>query len=63
MIARRLLAIWRRARRARTDLDAVSYLAAVVGGVAFLAALTGALGPTLDAGVIHTTPAQHHAAR
>lgn len=63
MSARRLLSIWRRARRAGTDLDAVSYFAAVVGGVVFLVALTGALGPTLDAGVAHATAAQHHATR
>jgi hypothetical protein len=63
MSARRLLSIWRRARRAGTDLDAVSYLAAVVAGVVFLATMTGALGPTLDAEVIHTPAAQHHAAR
>ncbi|WP_438859297.1 hypothetical protein [Achromobacter spanius] len=56
MSARVLIAVWKRARHAGWDLDAVCYLAGVVGGVAFLAAMTGALGPTLDA-----EPQQHQA--
>ncbi|MFY1915844.1 hypothetical protein ACOTB6_30165 [Achromobacter xylosoxidans] len=46
---RRLHVVWRRARRTGRDLDAVAYVAFVAGGVLFLAALTGALGPSLDA--------------
>ncbi|AMG45497.1 hypothetical protein AL520_14380 [Achromobacter xylosoxidans] len=49
MSARCLLALWRRARRSGRDLDAVSYLVGTVGGALFLAAMTGVLGPSLDA--------------
>jgi hypothetical protein len=48
MSARRLFIAWRRARRTGRDLDLVAYAAGVVGGTLFLAAMTGALGPTLD---------------
>lgn len=48
-MSRRLRTIWRRARRTGGDLDAAAYAAGIVGGVIFLAALTGVLGPTLDA--------------
>ena len=44
----RLRVVWRRARRTGRDLDAVAYVAVVAGGVLFLAALTGTLGPSLD---------------
>lgn len=46
---RRLRIVWRRARRTGRDLDAAAYAAGIVGGVIFLAAMTGVLGPTLDA--------------
>ncbi|CAB3862734.1 hypothetical protein LMG26858_02306 [Achromobacter anxifer] len=49
-MTRRLIAFWRRARRTGRDLDLAAYAAAIVGGTVFLAAMTGALGPTLDAG-------------
>ncbi|MGB3432423.1 hypothetical protein [Achromobacter sp.] len=48
-MTRRLLAIWRRARRAGRDLDLAAYGAGVVGGTVFLAFITGGLGPSLDA--------------
>ena len=63
MNARRFLAACQRARRAGRDLDAVSYFAGVVGGVVFLAAMTGAVGPSLDAAPGQGPTAQHHAAR
>lgn len=49
MSARRLLALWRRARRTGRDLDLAAYGAALVGGTVFLAFVTGVLGPSLDA--------------
>ncbi|CAB3660099.1 hypothetical protein LMG26696_03325 [Achromobacter pulmonis] len=54
---RRLRVVWRRARRTGRDLDAAAYAAFVAGGVLFLVAFTGALGPSLDA---HAAP---HSAR
>lgn len=64
MNARHLIAMWKRVRRAGWDLDAVCYLAGVVGGVVFLAAMTGALGPTLDAEPQHRQAGtERHAAR
>lgn len=48
-MTRRLCTLWRRARRTGRDLDAVAYAAFIAGGVLFLAALSGALGPSLDA--------------
>ncbi|MCY1518524.1 hypothetical protein D9M68_532450 [compost metagenome] len=44
---RRLLTLWRRARRTGRDLDAVGYLAGAVAFVMLIA--TGIAGPTLDA--------------
>lgn len=62
--ARALIAAWKRTCRAGWDLDAVCYLTGVVGGVAFLAAMTGALGPTLDAEPQHhQAGTERHAAR
>ena len=49
MTARALLARWRRARRTGRDLDYAAYAALVVGGTLFLAAMTGAIGPSIDA--------------
>ncbi|SSW67242.1 hypothetical protein AVE30378_02522 [Achromobacter veterisilvae] len=46
---RRLRITWRRARRTGRDLDLVAYVAGIVGATAFLVAMTGVLGPTLDA--------------
>lgn len=60
---RRLCIVWRRARRTGRDLDAASYAAGIVGGVIFLAAMTGVLGPTLDAPRHHQAGAERHASR
>lgn len=46
---RRLRVNWRRARRTGRDLDIAGYAVGIAGGVLMLAALTGVLGPTLDA--------------
>jgi hypothetical protein len=46
---RRLRITWRRARRTGRDLNLAAYAAAIAGGTLYLVALTGALGPTLDA--------------
>ncbi len=59
---RRLRVTWRRARRTGRDLDAAAYATGIVGGVIFLAALTGVLGPSLDA-QRHQAGAERHAAR
>lgn len=48
-MARRLRILWRRARRAGLDLDVAAYAAFVAGATVLLAAMTGVLGPTLDA--------------
>ncbi|CUJ46877.1 Uncharacterised protein [Achromobacter sp. 2789STDY5608633] len=48
-MTRRIRVVWRRARRTGRDLDAAAYAAFVTGGALLLAALTGALGPSLDA--------------
>lgn len=55
---RRFSTLWRRARRTGRDLDAVAYAAFIAGGVLFLAALTGALGPSLDAHALSTHSAR-----
>lgn len=60
---RRLRIVWRRARRTGRDLDAAAYAAGIVGGVIFLAAMTGVLGPTLDTQRHHPAGAERHAAR
>jgi hypothetical protein len=60
---RRLRIVWRRARRTGRDLDAAAYAAGIVGGVIFLAAMTGVLGPTLDTQRHHRAGAERHAAR
>lgn len=49
MNARRFLTVWRRVRRTGRDLDVAAYIAGIVGGTLYLAAMTGVLGPTLDA--------------
>ncbi|MBR8657294.1 hypothetical protein KDH83_28655 [Achromobacter sp. Marseille-Q0513] len=46
---RRISITWRRARRTGRDLDLAAYACFVLSGVALLAALSGVLGPTLDA--------------
>ncbi|EHK65263.1 hypothetical protein [Achromobacter arsenitoxydans] len=61
MSIRRIAARWRRARRAGRDLDLVAYAAALVGGTVYLAAMTGVLGPTLDAAP-QAIPASHYSA-
>lgn len=61
-MTRRLYTIWRRARRTGRDLDLAAYCAFVAGGTIFLAAITGALGPTLDA-QHQGASAERHAAR
>ncbi|WP_025139037.1 hypothetical protein [Achromobacter sp. DH1f] len=61
-MTRRLRILWRRARRTGRDLDLAAYAAGVIGGVVFLAALTGVLGPTLDA-QRQQVGAERHAAR
>lgn len=62
MNARRFLIAWQRARRTGRDLDLAAYCAFVAGGTIFLAAITGALGPTLDA-QHQGASAERHAAR
>ena len=62
-MSRRLRIVWRRARRTGRDLDAAAYAAGIVGGVIFLAAMTGVLGPTLDAQHHHQASAERHASR
>ncbi len=59
----RLRVVWRRARRTGRDLEAAAYAAGIVGGVIFLAAMTGVLGPTLDAPGHHLGGAERHASR
>jgi hypothetical protein len=46
---RRLSILWRRARRTGRDLDIAGYAMGIAGGVLMLAALTGVVGPSLDA--------------
>ena len=60
-MTRRLLAIWRRARRTGRDLDLAGYAAFAVG--ALMLAATGVVGPTLDAAQERQTSTVHHAAR
>ena len=61
---RRLRITWRRARRTGRDLNLAAYAAAIAGGTLYLVALTGALGPTLDARQQqHQAGAERHAAR
>lgn len=60
---RRLLALWRCARRTGHDLDLAAYAAAIAGGALFLAVFTGVLGPTLDAHQPQRAAAARHAAR
>jgi hypothetical protein len=64
MNARRFLIAWQRARRTGRDrdLDLAAYCAFVAGGTIFLAVITGALGPTLDA-QHQGASAERHAAR
>lgn len=61
---RRLCILWRRARRTGRDLDAASYLAGIVGGTLYLAAMTGVLGPSIDAAQpSQQAGAERHASR
>lgn len=59
---RRLRITCRRARRTGRDLDLAAYCAFLAGGTIFLATLTGALGPTIDARHHHAGD-ERHAAR
>ena len=61
MNARRIVILWRRARRAGRDLDLAGYAAFAVG--ALMLAGTGVVGPTLDAQPLQKAGAVHHAAR
>ncbi|GEM_PF-1702966 len=60
---RRLLTLWRRARRTGRDLDLVAYAAGIAGGTVFLAFITGVLGPTFDAHQPQQASAARHASR
>lgn len=61
---RRLHITWRRARRTGRDLDIAGYAVGIAGGVLMLAALSGVVGPTLDARQQqHQAGAERHAAR
>lgn len=62
-MTRRLLALWRHARRTSRDLDLAAYVAGIVGGTVFLAAMTGVLGPTFDAQQPQQAGAARHASR
>ncbi|MNL14956.1 hypothetical protein D3C87_1359180 [compost metagenome] len=61
MSARRLLALWRRARRTGRDLDLAGYASLAAGALMLLA--TGVVGPTLDAPPHGLVDAAHRAAR
>lgn len=61
MSARRIVVLWRRARRAGRDLDLAGYAAFAVG--ALMLAATGVVGPTLDAQPAQQPGAAYHAAR
>lgn len=63
MSARRIVILWRRARRAGRDLDLAAYAAGIAGGTLLLAAFTGVLGPTLDAHQPQQASAARHASR
>ncbi|WP_258129205.1 hypothetical protein [Achromobacter anxifer] len=60
-MTRRLIALWRRARRTGRDLDLAGYAAFAVG--ALMLAATGVVGPTLDAAQEQQTSTVYHAAR
>ncbi|MCP1404611.1 hypothetical protein [Achromobacter insolitus] len=61
MSVRRIVTLWRRARRAGRDLDLAGYAAFAVG--ALMLAATGVVGPTLDAAQEQQTSTVYHAAR
>lgn len=61
MTFRRIVTLWRRARRAGRDLDLAGYAAFAVGALMLVA--TGIVGPSLDAQWDRHADAARHAAR
>lgn len=61
MSVRRIVTLWRRARRTGRDLDLVGYASLTAGALMLLA--SGVVGPTLDASAQQQAGAERHASR